>query len=334
MNLRSAPRLARLSLAFALSMTLAGCFSLGGGGARTDEAFASIRNEPVLLVATTRRPAGNLGQSPFFGSERGAGLSFARARMTPPSRSLAGRVASVVTGGWRVDSIEDLTQNDAAAAFSRAAIGQDVLLYVHGYRESFETAATSAAELAEGIGFRGAPAIFTWPSGAATFDYAYDRESAMWSRDAFEDLLEALARTPSAGKVHIVAHSMGSQVTLETLRLVRATGGDAAMSRIGAVVLASPDVDFDLFEQAVRRLGPDAARITVITSTRDRALRISQRIAGGVVRAGGAEREKLVALGVRVADASDFGGGLINHDLFLSNEEVRAVVKRAVERER
>jgi esterase/lipase superfamily enzyme len=127
---------------------------------------------------------------------------------------------------------------------------------------------------------------------------------------------------------------MGSQVTLETLRLVRAAGGDAAMSRIGAVVLASPDVDIDLFEQAVRRLGTDAGKITVITSSKDRALRVSQRIAGGVARAGSADRDQLVKLGVRVADATDFGGGLINHDLFLSNAEVRAVVKRSVERER
>ena len=334
MLVRSASSAGKLSVVVALCLGLAGCFSLGGGAGPGNEAFASINNDPVLLVATTRRPAGNLGESPFFGPERGSGLSFARARMTPPSRSLAGRVASVVTGGWRVDRVEDLTQTDAAEAFSSAAIGQDVLLYVHGYRESFETAATSAAELAEGIGFRGAPAIFTWPSGGATFDYGYDRESAMWSRDAFEDLLMQLAQTPSAGRVHIVAHSMGSQVTLETLRLVRAAGGDAAMSRIGAIVLASPDVDIDLFEQAVTRLGTDAGKITVITSSKDRALRVSQRIAGGVERAGSAERDKLVSLGVRVADASDFGGGLINHDLFLSNAEVRAVVKRSVERER
>ena len=323
-----------LALCLSLLLSLAGCFPLAGGGNAGNEAFASIRNEPVLLVATTRRPADNMSRSPFFGPERGRGLAFARARMTPPSLSIAGRVASVVTGGWRVDRVEDLTQSDAAAAFSRAAIGQDVLLYVHGYRESFETAAASAAELAEGIAFRGAPAIFTWPSGGATFDYAYDRESAMWSRDALEDLLTALAQSPSAGRIHIVAHSMGSQVTLETMRLLRAAGGDAAMRRIGAVVLASPDVDIDLFEQAVRRLGPDAGKITVITSSRDRALRLSQRIAGGVARAGSVDREQLVRLGVRVADATDFGGGLINHDLFLSNAEVRAVVKRALERER
>jgi esterase/lipase superfamily enzyme len=114
--------------------------------------------------------------------------------------------------------------------------------------------------------------------------------------------------------------------------MVRATGGDAAMAKIGAIVLAAPDIDFDLFTRGVERLGPDARKITVITAANDRALAVSSRLAGGVVRAGAAEREKLEALGVRVADASEYGSGLINHDLFLTNAEVKAVVKRAVER--
>jgi esterase/lipase superfamily enzyme len=206
-----------------------------------------------------------------------------------------------------------------------------VLIYVHGYRESFESAAVSAARLSDGIRFKGVSGLFTWPSAAATLDYAYDRESAMWSRDAFEDLLKALAAAPSGGRIFIVAHSMGTLLTLETVRMLRAEAGEAAMSRIGAIVLAAPDIDFDLFSSGVSRLGPDVRKITVISSTNDRALELSAAIAGGT-RAGGADRAKLEALGVRVADASDYGGGLINHDLFLSNPEVQGVVKRAIAR--
>lgn len=323
----------RATLRFAassLALGLAGCFGADGGAGPGDDPRASIVGDPELLVATTRRRAQSFDRSPFFGAERGVGLSFARARLTPPSTGLASRV---VTSRWSVGSVTDYTEANPAEAFASASLGKDVLLYVHGYRETFETAAVSAAELADGISFRGAPGIFTWPSGGATLDYGYDRESAMWSRDAFEELLLALTRTPSGGRVHIVAHSMGSLLTLETLRLLRGSGGDAVMARIGAVVLASPDVDIDQFEQAVERMGPDAGKITVISSSRDRALRASQRIAGGVQRAGSADRDRLVAAGVRVADASDFGGSLLNHDLFLSNAEVRAVVRRAVERE-
>ncbi|MBB3901321.1 esterase/lipase superfamily enzyme [Methylobacterium brachythecii] len=332
---RSIVQIAALFGATAAAPGLSGCVADGlatgtvGGGAREQSA---LDVSPVLLVATTRKAVGGGLKSPYFGSERGRGLSFAEVRMSAPDRSLIGKVSSVVNGDWGIKSIQQVeTGANAASAFSQSAFGRDVLIYVHGYRESFESAAVSAAMLSDGIRFRGASALFTWPSAAATFDYGYDRESAMWSRDGFEDLLKALASSPSGGRINIVAHSMGTLLTLETLRMLRAEAGEAAMSRINAVVLAAPDIDIDLFTNGVERMGPDVHKITVISSTNDRALELSGVLAGGT-RAGAADRDRLEALGVRVADASDYGGGLINHDLFLSNPDVQGVVKRAISR--
>ena len=332
---RSFVRLAALTGAAALSPALSSCVAdgLATGTVAAVESQSALDVSPILLVATTRRPVGGSGtKSPYFGSERGRGLSFAEVRMSAPDRSFVGKVSAVVNGDWGIRAVPQVeTGAGAANAFSQAAFGRDVLIYVHGYRESFESAAVSAAALSDGIRFRGASGLFTWPSAAATFDYGYDRESALWSRDAFEDLLRALASSPSAGRVHIVAHSMGTLLTLETLRMLRAEAGEAAMARIGAVVLAAPDIDIDLFTNGVEKLGPDVGKITVISSTNDRALELSGVIAGGT-RAGAADRGRLESLGVRVADASDYGGGLINHDLFLSNREVQGVVQRAIGR--
>ncbi|GJE29032.1 alpha/beta hydrolase [Methylobacterium organophilum] len=333
---RGLMRFAALAGVAGLAPGLSGCIADGlvtGAVGGAPESQSALDVSPVLLVATTRKPVSGGSKSPYFGSERGRGLSFAEVRMSAPDRSLIGQVSSVVTGDWGIKAVPQVqTGAGAAAAFTQAAFGRDVLLYVHGYRESFESAAISAAMLSDGIRFRGASGLFTWPSAAATFDYGYDRESALWSRDGFEDLLKALTASPSGGRIHIVAHSMGTLLTLETLRMLRAEAGEAAMARIGAVVLAAPDIDIDLFTAGVERLGPDVNKITVISSTNDRALELSGAIAGGIVRAGAADRERLEALGVRVADASEYGGGLINHDLFLSNKEVQGVVKRAIGR--
>ena len=298
------------------------------------EGLTPIQEEPVVLVATTRKPQG--AESPWFSADRGPGLAFAQARLAPPDRSITGSVTGVFTNPWSVRSVSGAVTRGAAAALSQAANGRDVLLYVHGFNETFESAVASAAQIADGVAWQGRTALFTWPSGGRLIAYQYDRESAMWSRDGFEEALKGLADNQSVGRIHIVAHSMGTLLTLETLRQLRAVGGDAAMARIGAVVLAAPDIDIDQFEQVVRRLGDLATRITVISATNDRALAVSARLAGGVARAGAAERERLQALGVRVADASDFGGRFtfIRHDLFLSDQDVRAVISRAIERAR
>jgi len=325
-------RLCRLAFIGLASLVLSGCLS--DESALTSHLAApsaGLSRDPKLLVATTRLPVGDPPRKPWFSGERSPELVFAEARMAPPSGSLIGRVTS---GDWSVASVGSLDKSNAAQAFAQAALGRDLLLYIHGYRESFETAAVSTIELSQGIRFPGATGLFTWPSAASTLSYVADRESAMWSRDALEDLLTAIAKTPSGGRIHIVAHSMGTLLTLETLRMVRASGGESAMERIGAVVLAAPDIDIDLFARGLERLGPDAKKITVISSTNDRALAVSSRLAGGIVRAGAADRERLESLGVRVADASEFGGGIINHDLFLSSKDVQQVVKRAIERAR
>jgi esterase/lipase superfamily enzyme len=168
--------------------------------------------------------------------------------------------------------------------------------------------------------------VFSWPSKAGLFDYAYDRDSAMFSRDGFERVLSSIVSAPSANRVHIVAHSMGTMLALESLRQLYARYGDTVTGRIGAVVFAAPDIDMDVFSSAISRIGPLAGKITVIASTNDRALALSGRLAGGMTRVGAAEKAAIERLGVRVIDASDTGWGIINHDLFLSNEEVQRVI--------
>jgi esterase/lipase superfamily enzyme len=100
------------------------------------------------------------------------------------------------------------------------------------------------------------------------------------------------------------------------------------------VVVASPDIDMDVFSTSINRIGPLAGKITVITvitATNDRALALSGRIAGGMARVGAAEKATIEQLGVRVIDASEAGWGIINHDLFLSNADVRRVIRRTID---
>jgi esterase/lipase superfamily enzyme len=333
-------RFLRLAAVLAAALSLSGCLfnerGLTSPYQVAREGVTPIQDEPVLLVASTRRPVPGLARAPWLTADRGPGLTFLQAEVTPPDRSITGSITGVLSSAWGVRRVTAPVGVDPARGLAQAATGKDVLLYVHGFNETFESAAQGAAQLADGIAWSGRTALFTWPSGGRLIAYQYDRESALWSRDAFERVLKALAETESVGRVHIVAHSMGTLLTLETLRQLRAAAGEAALARIGAVVLAAPDIDIDQFEQTVGRLGDLASRITVISATNDRALAVSARLAGGVARAGAAERERLAALGVRVADASEFGGSfrVIRHDLFLSDDDVRSVIARAIERAR
>ncbi|WP_314951629.1 alpha/beta hydrolase [Bradyrhizobium cosmicum] len=308
------------------ALALGGCAGLGATGARFDASSLSL--DPTLLVTTTRKPVNGARTKPWFGPERATTMTVARAKLGAPDESRLS-LASVGIGDWRLDRVEPVSA-DAGDLVAQAG-GGDVLIYVHGFKQTFETAVLDGAHLSDGVKFRGRTMVFSWPSKAGLFDYAYDRDSAMWSRDEFERVLSALVSAPAGGRVHIVAHSMGTMLSLESLRQLYARYGDTIAGKIGAVVFAAPDIDMDVFSSAIQRIGPLAGKITVIAATNDRALALSGQIAGGMTRVGAAEKAAIARLGVRVVDASAEGWGIINHDLFLSNAEVQRVIRRSID---
>jgi len=300
------------------------------------------------VVATTRRPVKGGREKPWFGPERGSTVTLARARLTPPD---TGRfsLSAVGLGDWRLDAVEPaptlgelLAQNSDGPGAGQGGgqgdglgswlgIGRDVLIYVHGYNQTFEMAALDAARLSDGIRFQGESMMFSWPSKAKLLDYGYDRDSAMWSRDALERVLDNVMASAGVGRIHIVAHSIGTMLTMEALRQLAARQADVAAEKIGTVVFASPDIDMDVFKSSIARVGPLAAKITLVTATNDRALAVSGLLAGGMSRVGAAEKAQLEGLGLRVIDASENGWGIINHDLFLSNAQVRQVIRNVID---
>ncbi|WP_119274889.1 alpha/beta hydrolase [Taklimakanibacter deserti] len=309
------------------ALALGGCAGLGATGARFDA--SSLSADPTLLVTTTRKPVNGGRAEPWFGPERASTMTVARAKLVPPGD---GRFSLAAAGldDWRLGEIEPVSA-DVGDLLAEAG-GPNLLIYVHGFNQTFEAAALDAVHLSDGIMFRGQTMLFSWPSKAGLFDYAYDRDSAMWSRDEFERVLQSIMANPGAvGRIYIVAHSMGTMLTLESLRQLYARYGDAVTSRIGAVVFAAPDIDMDVFSSAIKRIGPLAGKITVIAATNDRALALSGQIAGGMTRVGAAEKAALEQLGVRVIDASEAGWGIINHDVFISNAEVRRAIRRSID---
>jgi len=254
-------------------------------------------------------------------------MTVARATLTPPDDGRFS-LSSIGLADWSIASIESAPQ--VGDLLGQATSGRNLLVYVHGFNQTFETAALDAARLSDGIKFAGETLMFSWPSRAKLLDYGYDRESAMWSRDALDQVLESLLASPTIGRINIVAHSIGTMLTMEALRQLYAKLGDTAADRIGALVFAAPDIDMDVFAASVGRVGPLAAKIVVITASNDRALAVSRWVNGSTTRVGTAEKAQLEKLGLRVIDASEQGWGIVNHDLFLSNTGVRQAIRDAV----
>jgi esterase/lipase superfamily enzyme len=127
------------------ALALGGCVSLGATGARFDASSLSI--DPTLLVATTRKRVNGGRAKPWFGPERAFAMTVARAKLVPPDD---GRFTLAAAGldDWRLGEVEPMA-GEVGDLLAQAGGGpDDVLIYVHGFRQTFETAAPSLASIA------------------------------------------------------------------------------------------------------------------------------------------------------------------------------------------
>ena len=184
-------------------------------------------------------------------------------------------------------------RDEAIAAFRRLLVGQieltprkEVFIYVHGYHNSFNDAVFAMAELWHFLGRIGVPIVYTWPAGyPGMFGYTYDRESSEFTVYHLRKVLEQISSYPEVEKIHLIAHSRGTDVAVAALRELtigaRAAGIDPRKRyKVHNLVLAAPDLDLQVIEQRIvgDHLSLSANRVTVYTSPQDKAIGIAARL--------------------------------------------------------
>ena len=137
---------------------------------------------------------------------------------------------------------------------------------------------------------------------------------------SFEVTLRMLAQS-GARRIDIVGHSMGTWVTMEALRQLAIRGDRDLGGKLGDVVLASPDIDVDVFKSQMRRYGKPDKPFFLMLSDDDRALKLSGMLAGNKPRLGDYKNASdLAEYGVIVVDLSKSkGSDSFNHTKFADN---------------
>ena len=331
MSRRRSIRPHRLAVLLAAVLLLAGCGDRPEGVLAPTTLSATGTSTVDMLVVTTRAPTGDPGTP--FGGERGAQASMNEIVVSIPPEKVRAvgeiqwptRLPADPATSFAVLSDRDIPGRNGSDWFHRSG-KRRVLLFVHGFNTRYDDAVFRFAQIVHDSGTDFAPVLFTWPSRGSVFDYLYDRESTNWSRDTLERLLRSSAESPDVAEVTVLAHSMGSWLAMEAVRGLAIHGG--VPKKIRNVILASPDVDVDVFERQVGRIG-SAPHVTLFVSRDDRALDLSRRIAGGVDRLGAIDpsaepyRSRLEKNGVTVLDLTALRtGDKLNHGKFAESPEV------------
>ncbi len=282
----------------------------------------------TVIFATDREPDGStLGYGLHWDSATHCGV----AELSIPGAFVAGQMPHWITVE-KPETIACDVKGDmdgfahAIAARAAAQHCDRVLLYVHGYNQTFTTAVERIGQLATDTQWRCAAALFSWSSEGKFDRYAADIERSGY---AVPELTEALRALVAAGlKVDIVAHSMGTRVTLTALAaLCTRRPAQAA----GELLLLAPDVsaehDNDDFGHLLAKSAPCVHRTTVYASDNDLILITSEGVHGGIPRAGRVPDKDLQYRdgrhgNVDIVDASAAPGDPFGHGYFVLSYEM------------
>ena len=260
-----------------------------------------------------------------------------------------------------VEAYEKAKEQLQADIARRLALARrkEVVLFVHGYNSSFEHAALTMSELCHFLGRDFVCGIFTWPAGGRSgslFGYDVDRESSEYAIEDLVKLIRIVGRTSGVERVHLIAHSRGTDTLASALAQLSA---EAYMLRssperefhIGKVVLIAPDLDGDVAVTKIFKVFSDpdlpfggsavsnalippapGLRVTLYVSPDDKAIATAGWLFGSIARLGRIDPtmftpEQIEAIGmlgvvdiVEVRGTTDFFG----HRYFVSNPQVSA----------
>lgn len=207
---------------------------------------------------------------------------------------------------------------------------QEILVFIHGYNVSFADAVRRTAQLHHDLQFPGKPLCYSWPSAATLSGYSRDEATVGWTVAHLEKLLLDLRERSQAKKVHLIAHSMGNRALVGALeRLILRV--PSSRDWLGQVVLAAPDVDGgELSNRYLPTIVPSVQRVTLYTSSNDKALIVSSAI-HGANRAGVDNPQSLIFRGVETVDVSPIDTGLLGHSYYGENPELIKDLQALVE---
>ncbi len=200
--------------------------------------------------------------------------------------------------------------------------GNSILVFVHGYNVSFESAARRTAQMSHDLKFSGAPIFFSWPSQASWRKYRVDEKNVELSVNQLKQFLLEISARSGADTINLIAHSMGNRALTKSLKEIELAS--AHENRLfNQVILAAPDIDADEFRERIApAIIPKARHITLYASSQDLALAASREFNSGDPRAGDAGEDLVVIPGIDTIDVSAGESSLLGHSYYGDSRSV------------
>ena len=304
-------------------------FFLGGCASTAVTALEELPEPPVrIFFATDRNHTDSEEPGKMFGSDRGA-LSYGICAVSVPPDHRIGELESPIFNKDVMEHVvladvslhDKMDYFDKMSGFVDRSADKSMLVFVHGYNMTFEKAARRMAQIVEDLDFDGCPVFYSWPSRGKVSGYPADEASVMWSEKNLKGFLEDIVMKSGAESIFLIAHSMGNRaLTGAFLELIEKR--PCRKNHFKALLLTAPDIDAEVFRRDIAgSLTQSGALITIYTSSRDKALKLSKRI-HGYPRVGDVHGIPLIVPGIETIDASNVDTSFLGHSYYNGSRAV------------
>lgn len=311
----------------------------------TIEAGLFLKERKVeLLFASNREPVQG-PDGPDMNGERAKKLTFGAARVNIPddAHHKVGQIELPLKANWIKLRFADETpdpkkhfivehigffEKDKFVETARAFPAKTAIVFVHGFNTTFREGVLRFSQIVWDLQYGGLPVLFSWPSMSGIDNYAYDLNSARGAVDHFKALLGILRDEAGITGLHVIAHSMGNVVVLQSLKELALVQKPSVVE----LVMAAPDVDMDEFDGLMEKAALVTRGMTLYASSTDWAMVASRKVnkkgrAGDIFPAGPLVAPKLDSIDVSAIGDEMFG---LNHSTFASDRSLVEDINRLI----
>jgi TRAP-type C4-dicarboxylate transport system substrate-binding protein/esterase/lipase superfamily enzyme len=229
---------------------------------------------PAILFATNRNEENTNNLEHRFGQIRNSSNSLKCGRIVF-DKNVPRNFGKVFPGQIELAGQLAVGQSDCVEYLSQfAGSNRRVILYFHGFNNTFKNAVTRAIGFTMDFGLREPVLVWSWPSlggRGGSGEYVGDLNGVDFTNSYIKDFVDSLAEADLIEEVSIVAHSMGTKIAGQFIR-----HASEKNLKIANVIFVAPDYPKSTFEQLINEAGAAALLKTVYANRHDRALGYSR----------------------------------------------------------
>jgi esterase/lipase superfamily enzyme len=227
-------------------------------------------NQTIYYVTDRKEGPRSNGNATYVGDYAGQ-VSYGLIKLQIPEDRVAGSEISEDV----IKKVEPIAHDTFVKSLQDQA-AKPLVVWVHGYRPSFDLGALHCAQLAHDLNIDADILSFDWTSSGSSLGYTRDLLQLPHSTKHLVNLLKTVSNDVKPQKIIVVAHSLGCRLVCLALHKLY-NDPNAKNLKLDQVIFLAPNVDREEFDEDFKSaLETLVNRITIYVSSDDNVLLLAK----------------------------------------------------------